>query len=296
MTQHRRFNARAFIAFCVAGAFLTATVTGIVLYIVPQGRVANWVDWSLLGLTKHDWGNIHILLGLVFIVAGSVHLYFNWKPFRHHLAERVQGHVSLRKEFIAGLSMAVLLIAGAVGQWPGFRWVFELNEKAKSMWVASPQYEPPYGHAEDSTLDVLARRTFIDPGAARALLKEAGFDLLGPRASVSEIARRNGTTPMGLYIKIAGLASPPPAPAAAALTPETIEERFTGTGVGRKTFAQMCAEAGVDCAVARERLKAAGFDPKDDATMRQLGESQGMQPIQVLQLMLLGKAAVKPTH
>ena len=33
-------------------AFLVMVLTGIVLYIVPQGRVAYWADWRLLGLSK----------------------------------------------------------------------------------------------------------------------------------------------------------------------------------------------------------------------------------------------------
>ncbi len=290
MRAGRSFNLRSFVAFNVAAAFLITTVTGIVLYIVPQGRVANWVDWRLVWLRKPDWTNIHILLGLVFIVAGVVHLYFNWKPFKHYLAERVKGHVSLRREFIAALGLAVLFVAGSIGHWPGFQWIFDLNEKAKAMWIAAPEYEPPYGHAEDSTLDVLARRTFIDPAAARERLAQAGFDLAGPRASVAEIARRNGTTPMGLYMKIADLAKPPSPPAT--LTPQSIEERFTGSGIGRKTFAQMCAEAGVDPRAARERLKAAGIEADDDSTLRKLGEQKGLQPMQVLQVMLLGPEAL----
>ncbi len=114
----RAFDSRAFVAFVVAAAFLVATVTGIVLYVVPQGRVANWVEWRLLGLTKPDWTDVHILLGLVFIVVGIIHLYNNWRPFKHRLAERVKGHVSLRVEVGATLRRSIVFVAGAIAHLP----------------------------------------------------------------------------------------------------------------------------------------------------------------------------------
>ncbi len=52
--------------------------------------------------------------------------------------------------------------AVAIADVPPISWVFDLNETIKSAWVASPEYEPPYGHAEESSLASLTRRTGID--------------------------------------------------------------------------------------------------------------------------------------
>jgi len=30
-------------------------VSGLVLWAAPPGRIANWTDWAMLGLRKHDW-------------------------------------------------------------------------------------------------------------------------------------------------------------------------------------------------------------------------------------------------
>lgn len=288
----RSFKPRPFVALVVTFAFLITTITGIVLYIVPQGRIANWVDWSLLGLGKDQWADVHILLGLVFILAGIVHLYFNWKPFRHHLAARVKGHFSLRVELVAAVVLATTLVAGAVAHVPPLNSIFALNDRAKTMWLAAPEYEPPYGHAESSTLDVLARRTFIDPVAARAQLTAAGFDLLGPRATVAEIARHNGTSPMGLYMQIASLARPPSLPDA--MTPEAIELHYSGTGIGRRTVAEMAVEASLTPEQAIARLEQAGVPANPGETLRKAGEASGHTPIQLMQIMLLGPQAQEP--
>ena len=58
-------------------SFLLMVLTSVVLYIVPQGRVAYWADWRLWGLSKSDWGNIHINMGFVFLVALALQITYN---------------------------------------------------------------------------------------------------------------------------------------------------------------------------------------------------------------------------
>jgi len=70
-------------------------LTSVILFITPQGRVAYWADWRLWGLTKTDWGNIHINLGLLFLIALSVHIYYNWKPLISYLKNKAKQIKSL---------------------------------------------------------------------------------------------------------------------------------------------------------------------------------------------------------
>jgi len=81
-------STRSLIAFIVTWAFGILMITGLVLYVIPQGRVAFWTHWSLLGLSKEQWGDVHMMFGGVFIIAAIVHLYYNWKPFKKFFAER----------------------------------------------------------------------------------------------------------------------------------------------------------------------------------------------------------------
>lgn len=66
-------------------SFFFLGLTGIMLYIVPQGRVAYWADWRLLGLSKTDWTNIHINISLLFLIASGFHLYYNWNTLLAYL-------------------------------------------------------------------------------------------------------------------------------------------------------------------------------------------------------------------
>ncbi|MBA2880905.1 hypothetical protein HNR65_001231 [Desulfosalsimonas propionicica] len=55
-------------------SFLVVVLNSIALYIAPQGRVAHWVDWRFLGLTKTQWSDQHILVGLLFLIALCLHI------------------------------------------------------------------------------------------------------------------------------------------------------------------------------------------------------------------------------
>ncbi len=78
------------VSLCALLAFATTLVTSIVLYVVPQGRVAYWADWGLLGLSKEQWGAIHINVGFLFLISLLVHVYYNWKPLTSYLKNKAR--------------------------------------------------------------------------------------------------------------------------------------------------------------------------------------------------------------
>jgi len=71
------WSGRAFVSLLSLVSFILLGLTGIILYIQPHGRVAYWTKWSFLGLEKDQWGNIHIFSGLLFLMAGGFHFYYN---------------------------------------------------------------------------------------------------------------------------------------------------------------------------------------------------------------------------
>ena len=58
MTSQKKFSFRGFTSFTLTLSFILISVSGIVLYIVPSGRVAYWINWKLVGLTRDNWDGI----------------------------------------------------------------------------------------------------------------------------------------------------------------------------------------------------------------------------------------------
>lgn len=287
----KRFNVRSLTAFLVTAAFVFCGVTGIVLFAVPQGRIANWVDWRLAGLLREDWAQIHLVFGLLFLVFGVIHLFpYNWPTFKAYLAKRTRGRLDYRRpsrELLAALVVAGGLAAGAVAAVPPFAQLFAFNAWVKDAWVAGPEYQPPFGHAEELSLAGFAKRMNMDLAAAAAALRARGLAFAGPQESLGRIARANGMSAMDLYMLIKPFERPAEAaPPPDRYTPEAVEERFEGKGIGRRNVPDMAAEAGIDAGLAAERLQRAGIRTTGDATLKDVADAHRMTPIDVLKIML----------
>jgi len=103
-------------------SFIVMAFTGIILYITPQGRVAYWSDWHLFGLTKSEWGDIHIGTGVLFIIAIGFHIWYNWKMILAYLKDKAKNLKIFTKDFNIALILTVVFVAGTYFQAPPFVW------------------------------------------------------------------------------------------------------------------------------------------------------------------------------
>ena len=289
--KNTKLNVRSLMSFFVTAAFLVCVVTGIIIFITPQGRIANWVDWELLGLLKEDWANIHIIFGTLFLIAGIIHLYpYNWPSFKAYLAKREKGRLNFkkpRKELIVASVLAVVLVFGSITQIPPFSYVFDFNAWAKDAWVVSDDYQPPFGHAEEVALSSFSKKMNMDLKKAVAEMRTLGLEFEGPRQSLGEIAKLNGMSAMDVYMLIKKFERQPEAVSVSAYTPELVEERFNGTGVGKKTLTEFCEKIGFPLDKAKKRLAKAGIDATGTETMKDLANTLKVTPVDVLKLVLV---------
>ena len=287
MNKKTAKRTRSIFVLLVAWGFLVIVATGVVLFITPHGRVAYWVDWEFLGLSVDHWADLHIVFSALLLIAVPVHLFFNWKPFKNYLAERVAGHLHPRLELVATGTLAAVVLVAALWPVAPASYLLDLNAMAKDAWVTDQAYEPPFGHAEELSFAGLMRRQGIEIDEAQAILTAANVSLPDTRAKFEDIAHANGVSPMQLYALIQHLEVNPEVPTGAELTPEEIDARFGGTGIGRKTLSVMAEEVGMDVAAAQSRLAAAGIAAEPDETMKAIGDRHDAAAIAMLKVMLI---------
>lgn len=284
----KKLSGRAFTSLCSMFGFILLILTGIILYIEPHGRVAYWSKWSFWGLEKGQWDNIHIFSGLLFLAAGGFHLYYNWKPLIKYLSARVETTLRYKREL--GVCILILLYIVASGIWslPPLAYVSDLGENIKSSWVTSPELEPPFGHAELVSLKTFCKKQRIPLDQAMAELRNAGFKVNSPNETLEEIATSKGTSGMGVYNVIRKLESTPEAIGpGVAWTPEKIEETFSGTGLGRRSFAQIIKDLSINGETARKRLKKFDIAVKDNDQIKELADKHDSTPIKLLTIILI---------
>ncbi|MFZ1614388.1 MAG: DUF4405 domain-containing protein [Holophaga sp.] len=250
-------------------SFAVLVTSGVVLFLTPQGRVAYWSEWHLWGLTKEAWGSMHILLSLLFLVAGIVHIVLNWRPIVLYLRDRKERMRVVTPEFAASAVLTILFTVGPLLGWPPFRWVMDLNSYAKDQ--GSRTYgEPPYGHAEQSSLQAFAQKTGMDLEKAQTLLKGRGIAFEGPQQRLQDIAKRNHLTPQQVYLAMKDAQINQ-------VTKGQLPEEVA-PGLGRKTLEDLCKEYNLELARVRTILEARNVIVKTDQPFRALAEANGTGP------------------
>jgi hypothetical protein len=249
-------------------SFIVVVVTSVILYIVPQGRVAYWADWRLWGLTKEAWGAVHMNIGLLFLLALLLHLYYNWKPLVTYLKDRSRQMRIFTPAFNIALLICTVTVAGTIFVVPPFSWVLDLNTAFKDSG-ARKYGEPPYGHAELSTLDAFSKKMAIEAKAARERLQAAGFQVTDGKQTLKDLALINQTTPKALYDAMA------------------TDEKRTSTGkqalpetpppgTGRLSLADICNTYGLDPQLLVAALKTKNVSAEASETLRDIAGHHGM--------------------
>ena len=254
-------------------SFAVMLLTSVILYVVPQGRVAYWADWRLWGLSKTDWGNIHITVGFLFLVTLGLHLYYNWKPMVSYLKNKAKATRVFTTDFNAALLITLAFVVGTYLLVPPFSLIISLNTYLKDSG-AETYGEPPYGHAELSSLKTFAQKMNLDLEKSMALLAEAGYPVEDSETTLESIARRYGVPPQVLYEAIksakketAGQASNGKALPASA-----------PPGTGNLTLADFCTQFDLNMKLVVRELKKQGVAATEAQTLKQIAAGNNTSP------------------
>ena len=267
------FHKKGMTTFIVAWTFLVLVLTGCVLYASPKGRVAHWTDWTVFGLDKEEWGAIHVLTALAFVVAGAFHIYFNWTVFVSYFKKRVQTGFNLKREFAVATGVTALVLAGTILNLPPFSLVISLSDDIKDYWEAK-SVVLPYAHAEESSLEDFCTKVGLPVEDVITQLQAEGYEIPDPSMALGELAKLNGTGPSGMFSELLQAA-----PKGAGQPPMGM-----GTGIGRKTLQQLSEELGVEVDDVLARLRSHGIEANADHTLREAAEDAGLIPKQLLDI------------
>jgi hypothetical protein len=259
-----KFQWRALISVLVSVSFLILVLSGVMLFVSPPGRVANWTNWTLLGLRKNDWGGLHIWFGAVFLTVAVVHLILNWRPLVSYFKSRPTRRVGFRWEWAVALVLCGVVYAGIRAGVPPFSSLLAFNEEIKESWD-TPADRAPIPHAELLSLGELAQKAGVDLPTAVSRLAAAGITNATSELIVGKLAERSQVSGQRIYQIILGNPT----------TPGAGGKSAAGGGTGRKTLALYCQEQGVAVADALARLEAKGIQAKETLTLREITLNNG---------------------
>jgi hypothetical protein len=270
--EKKAFKLRGMTTFLVTISFIVDTVSGIILYVAPPGRIAHWTDWRFWGLDKEEWVAIHTIFGYLLLIIVGLHLYYNWRTFIHFLWDNVRRAMNLKWELVAATLISLGVFLGTLWNLPPFSTTMNLGEKAKNSWEES-KITPPVPHAEGMSLKEFSTVIKVPIEQILDVLKSKGYKVENTQQTLGEIAEENGIPPSTLFEAMkAGGVKP--------ATPATIE----GTGLGKKTLEAICTERGLSLDEVLSRLNKHGIDAKPTDRLKDVANRLGKNPIEIFRI------------
>ena len=269
-----RFQWRALTSVLVGLAFLFLVVSGTVLFLSPPGRIANWTNWTILGLRKSEWTSLHIWFSTIFVAGATGHLFYNLRPMLSYFRDRMTRRVGLRREWLMAAGLCTAVAGGTLAKVPPFATLLAWNEDVKESWDR-PAERAPIPHAELLSLAALAEKAGVDLATATVRLAAKGIAGFTAETVVQKIADGAKLSAQQVYDIILT------APKTATGDHSAVK---TGGGLGWKTLAQFCADEGIEVAVAIARLKTGGIAADEKLTLREIAASNGRKPYELIEI------------
>lgn len=285
---------RAFTSVLIALAFLALVVSGVVLFISPPGRVANWTDWRVFGLAKHDWGGLHICFSVLFLIGVGIHLFFNLRPLLNYFKDRLTRRIGYRWEWVAGLVLCGVVFAGTRAGVPPFSTLLDLNEQVKRSWEDT-RTAAPMPHAELLTLRELAQNAEVPLDTALDRLAARGVQGATPETVMATLAAQNDLPAQRVYEIIQGAQMPSRGGSGRGkegnVGKKTVSGQsgeaghrpggggagWGGGGPGRMTLTEFCESRKIDVKEAQARLEAKGIKLVPGRTLREIAVDNGCE-------------------
>ena len=284
-------------SLCLTWSFIILVFSSLVLYVLPSGRIAHWANWAFLGLGKEQWAALHTNNGYLFLLACVFHIYFNFSHILNYMRNRKRELTGININSVIAVVLVALLAVFTLVGLPPVSWIQDLNEHFKR--GAEVKYGiPPYGHAEQSSLQEFARRMGLDSDEVVSRLKAAGFEGVNVTVTLEDLAAENHVSPQEM-VRSLGIGGKRGSGKGAdhgeteeGCSSESGEHSYDGSvgtgqggGYGQKTLSAVCADLGLNASDTLKQLKALGYKGSIDDTLKAIAESKGERPSVVVQVL-----------
>ncbi len=203
----RAIRLRSVVSCLLLFATALSATSGVALYVRPEGSLATWTGWSLLGLDKQDWEAVHSVAVVFFLLAATWHLVLNWRPLLAHFrirARRQDSATRLRvQEPVLALAVVVLLLVGTLRGWAPLRLIADGRRSFKGAATALV-ITPPAPDAETLTLRELCPRLGVGPDELLDTARRNGVRVDDLDQTLADVGATSGLSPQDAYRRLAG--------------------------------------------------------------------------------------------
>jgi uncharacterized membrane protein len=261
-----------FVSLTALLSFIIIFVSSGVLYFIPDRSVTSWSGWNFLGLDKQQWDNLHINLGILFLIMLVWHIYFNWKPIKNYLKVKKELKI-FTKEFNVALIVVSIFFIGTITMTLPFSFLINIGNGIKAL-NSSKNVNPPFAYAEYATLDDFILLAGIDKRVAVKKLETRDIKVSSYKDTLKKIALENGLTPKDIFLTIKSDKSKFFLPSALPV------------GIAHKSFKELADRYKFDIDKFKNYLKKYDIEIKKDMKFKKVAKKNNLHPAQLYNILL----------
>lgn len=200
--MNNKFNWQSFISIGLLLSFIIMLISGIVLYIAPEGSLSRWIGWDILNLSKKQWENQHTIFSYLFILFSIFHVFkINWSYLISYFVVEKFKMINL-KEIIIAIVITILVFWGTLLSWSPFNFVIQFGNKISDSHAEKVEI-PNIPDAEKLSLNDFAEEVFnISYSDLVSNLEKFNFDKVDKNSTVLDFCKLNDITPEEFYISL----------------------------------------------------------------------------------------------
>ncbi len=200
--MNNKFNWQSFISIGLLLSFIVMLISGIVLYIAPEGSLSRWIGWDILNLSKKQWEYQHTIFSYLFILFSIFHVFkINWSYLISYFVVEKFKMINL-KEIIVAVVITVLIFIGTLFNWSPFKNVIQFGNKISDSYAEKVEI-PNIPDAEKLSLNDFAKEVFnISYSDLVSNLEKFDFDKVDENSTVIDFCKLNNITPEEFYISL----------------------------------------------------------------------------------------------
>jgi hypothetical protein len=207
MHPNQSFRWRSFVSIAIVFAFLVMSISGIALFLRPEGSLARWAGWSLLGADKKQWESVHTATVVLFVVLAVLHLWYNWRTLLAYLRRTATSvPARVRFELVAAVVLVGVIVTASLVGWQPFAALMDLRGSLKDGQFAV-RTSPPVADADKLTVSEVCARAGVQPENAAANARARGVAIDDTSKTIGAVAKQLGLTPESVFEVLIGAPS-----------------------------------------------------------------------------------------
>lgn len=195
MASKKRFQLRPFTSLFMVFSGTVLVLAGIVCYLKPPTRIAEWINWRFLLLDRSAWEALHTVFAVLFVIAGTTHIILNFRVLLAYFRKSVKVGQRRRRELTLAMTLVLaFIVLTIVNAFPS-KSIMLLGDHLSESWGSDGRM-PPIARVEVYPLATFCRFLELDLYETIERLKEEGFEGVDAATTIRDIARINGVPPI----------------------------------------------------------------------------------------------------